>query len=520
MGVIARLACSFGLLLLAAGSAAQAEVMHMPFDCRSDGGRVHLQPSSERTYPIIGRHEREIFTACSPTEPDTCRNWFVHRFEFDCDGTRVAWIDAAAAGARFTDWNAWVEGGRFRMRMNRLWGVARARPLAQQRRWMRRRFRDREDAFAEDPGGYGPQVVTVRPGFAPAAGIPLTFSGEAPQVAEAPAPWEAGAPAVAGDTAKPAPAPIPELPERAPSQAERLAAASAPPVVAPAPRPVTKVVAAQEAPAMAAPGQKAVTTTKTGDGATGASKTVVSKTPGFTIINGPHATGSEPPATAPPPPEESGGGASPIETAAVMEPAPPAEATTPPSGVPSSGPEPAVTEPVETGAVPSEVPPQPPSGLPAVSPEVFAAAAATTMALAGLAVLGLWRGRRRPYDAQPVRRDIGDISLDGDLDAPRLAVSSDAAGAGAPAPASFDSKPGDAVDADVLAMPKTYAEALDVLGASADASTSAIKKIVDGLRQSWHPDLARSESDRNRREARLRQINVAWDLVSQKHRAA
>jgi hypothetical protein len=69
-------------------------------------------------------------------------------------------------------------------------------------------------------------------------------------------------------------------------------------------------------------------------------------------------------------------------------------------------------------------------------------------------------------------------------------------------------------------VPATYAEALSVLGASADASITAIKKIVDGLRQSWHPDLARSEADRIHRERRLRQVNVAWDLVSQRRTAA
>jgi DnaJ-class molecular chaperone len=69
-------------------------------------------------------------------------------------------------------------------------------------------------------------------------------------------------------------------------------------------------------------------------------------------------------------------------------------------------------------------------------------------------------------------------------------------------------------------MPATYAEALQVLGVSPDASLAAIKKIVDGLRLSWHPDLARSEVDRHLRQRRLQQINVAWDLISQRRTAA
>ena len=94
----------------------------------------------------------------------------------------------------------------------------------------------------------------------------------------------------------------------------------------------------------------------------------------------------------------------------------------------------------------------------------------------------------------------------------------------APSPASSEASAmpepdGDAGAAD-LAVPTTYDEALEVLGASPEASTSAIKKIVDGLRQSWHPDHARSEADRLHREARMCQINVAWDLVSQQRSAA
>ena len=58
-----------------------------------------------------------------------------------------------------------------------------------------------------------------------------------------------------------------------------------------------------------------------------------------------------------------------------------------------------------------------------------------------------------------------------------------------------------------------------MLGASPDAGEAAIKKIVEGLRQSWHPDLATSEADRQLREQRTTQINVAWEILSGKRRA-
>jgi hypothetical protein len=64
-------------------------------------------------------------------------------------------------------------------------------------------------------------------------------------------------------------------------------------------------------------------------------------------------------------------------------------------------------------------------------------------------------------------------------------------------------------------MPETRAEAMQVLGigVAPTANEAAIKKIVDGLRQSWHPDLARDETDRVLRELRSKQINAAWELL-------
>ena len=51
------------------------------------------------------------------------------------------------------------------------------------------------------------------------------------------------------------------------------------------------------------------------------------------------------------------------------------------------------------------------------------------------------------------------------------------------------------------------------IGVAPTASDAALKKIVDGLRQSWHPDLATDETDRAVRELRSKQINAAWDLL-------
>jgi curved DNA-binding protein CbpA len=52
------------------------------------------------------------------------------------------------------------------------------------------------------------------------------------------------------------------------------------------------------------------------------------------------------------------------------------------------------------------------------------------------------------------------------------------------------------------------------MGVTPDATQVAIKRIVDGLRLSWHPDHAKDEADRQTRELRLKQINAAWDILN------
>ncbi|HVX37880.1 MAG TPA: J domain-containing protein [Hyphomicrobium sp.] len=69
-------------------------------------------------------------------------------------------------------------------------------------------------------------------------------------------------------------------------------------------------------------------------------------------------------------------------------------------------------------------------------------------------------------------------------------------------------------------VPSTIFEAYRVLGLNPEAPPAAVKKVVDALRMSWHPDHARSEADRRHREERIKQINAAWDLLKTLQAAA
>ncbi len=69
-------------------------------------------------------------------------------------------------------------------------------------------------------------------------------------------------------------------------------------------------------------------------------------------------------------------------------------------------------------------------------------------------------------------------------------------------------------------LPRDKQEAFEVLGANPEASEKILKRLVDALRATWHPDLAANDDDRELRDRRIKQINVAWDLITEKRSEA
>lgn len=70
-----------------------------------------------------------------------------------------------------------------------------------------------------------------------------------------------------------------------------------------------------------------------------------------------------------------------------------------------------------------------------------------------------------------------------------------------------------------IVVPKSRAEAFEVLGLNPDSSEANLKRIVDALRMGWHPDHAKDDADKALREERTKQINIAWDLIVGKRAA-
>jgi hypothetical protein len=136
------------------------------------------------------------------------------------------------------------------------------------------------------------------------------------------------------------------------------------------------------------------------------------------------------------------------------------------------------------------------------------------LALVLLAAFAIARRRDR-FVGAPQVRDIGSVSLGGSAGpaAPRLPVPRQAMAQPRPAPA--PPPPPASGNAWMNRIPQTRAEAMQILGmgVSPDTTEVAVKRLVDGLRMSWHPDLAKDETDRQMREFRVKQINAAWDLI-------
>ena len=134
------------------------------------------------------------------------------------------------------------------------------------------------------------------------------------------------------------------------------------------------------------------------------------------------------------------------------------------------------------------------------SPTTAAVAIGSLIIMLVLAAFAFVRQREQARLSVP-SRDLAALSLDGSLHAAPVRATRPWSGWGD-------------------AMPSTREEALRVLGVTADASETAIKKIVDGLRLSWHSDYAIDADDLEVRELRTKQVNAAWDIIRGKRAAA
>jgi hypothetical protein len=474
----------------------------MPYSCKVVGGRPMLVPSEDQGHQVFGKREQQEFRACSPADPRHCRRWNVHRFDLDCGGVRVPWVEVAAAAGAGREGRAFVDNGRFELEMPARWGLPPDSPCA--------RGGDAESAglrrfCAERLAGMERVTVAMPKGFAPMLGIDGIFVKDAAQpgaVAEATPARRETVPEPTANPRRAAPSPQPGAEavktappkEPAPAQIPPQTIEASKPQAAPPPRPApTELSAAGQATAGAAP--------------------VIPQ-----IING--ANGPVPP---------HGGVA---ETGALPD---------PPSSLPSPSPQGETAASAtaasasevagHTASVPDRVALAERDGVSSLLPAVLAggplaehavALTAGTLALLTLLTLAVVFRRGRASAVPVLSRDIASISLGRDGAGETRHA---AAGALAIVPEPLTGRevapprepPGLPVPGGE-ALPRTRQEALEVLGMGIgpEVNEAAIKKIIDGLRLSWHPDHARDADDRVQREQRLKQINAAWDIIADK----
>jgi hypothetical protein len=460
-------------LSLCATAPCAEELLVMPFRCSILAGRPVLTPSEDEGYRILGQREQRTFTACSPVNPATCKQWMVHRFDLECGGVRVPWTSVAVAADGPRNARAWVEDGRVRVRVGPWWNMAPGDPCARaslyEDRWQAQQF---ARYCAERRGAMPPAIVDMPAGFAPmlATGGIFVTAG-APRGGVAPPAAVAGLPPAAAARATPPREATREVAKRPAAPSDQTARVP-PPAQAAAPPPPASAPASAPAPAPA-------------------SAPASTGTPEHpTIINRPNQPQEDPPSVKEPPPNAEG--AAKFSTSALKEAA------------------------VHIPQVPAR---DRADANRSIEVSIINMVGSPAALLAGLAMVALFtagtfvwlRNHERASRVGAVAREFASVSLAAQTALTPSAQVQPAVRSGS-APVPYGPKP----SFDPTSIPRNRPEALTILGmgVTPDATQAAIKRIVDGLRLSWHPDHAKDDGDRQVRELRLKQINAAWEILN------
>jgi hypothetical protein len=468
--LICRPILTFALTLLSlagtlTASATAGEQIVLPFDCNVVGGRVQVRPSGDQAYRIYGARRQEQYRACSEQSPDRCRTFLVQSFKMACGRDRAEWPEVYAAIAKVTDGRAFFNNdGALYYRMG---------PSVPRDSY----------PFPEPRRATG--IVEMPAGFAPMAGVDAIFTPLDPRVAEledAPDPDARAYRDTEMASRRDGGAFAPAL---APKAAEKPKVVEAP-KIAEAPRPVEPLksqVVLEPKPLEPNPLETAST----------------EKTPAASSATEVPRAPQAAPAT---------DSASPVAPTILNNPAAKEVETASQTKTVVAAAEIPTGPPLTTAAIPNvggrdegwsatggtrlSVPPL---------------AVAILIAAATLAILLVILKKQAavPASAGPLRVPI-EPTLPG-FDPPRSSTGQALTIRTAPEPPSLST------GTPSTDLPVTRADALALLGLDTDASEAVIRKLVEALRQSWHPDLAKSEADRAAREVRIKAINVAAGIL-------
>ncbi|MGE0765857.1 MAG: hypothetical protein AB7L90_05295 [Hyphomicrobiaceae bacterium] len=489
----------------------------MALSCEVVGGQPQVEKAEKQTYAIVGKREQQTLRVCSGPSGASCRDLEIHKFAFDCAGKPVNWVDAAAAGVRGQPWRATLIDARMTLHY-----------------------------WPDGPSVDRRLPLTLPSGFAPPPAGGLDFSSPAPMHVEQTSPLEAPAPSL-GEIAEPsqANAGAPKVTslrfERPPAHETHDAEPVGPRpahLVALRDRPVLSDAAEVATPRMA-PVDLGWTATAIIDSAgrrdswwrhlvpsvlpdelltaIGIAALLLSATAVAARQHGAHrVSGSRaatiepahadlqmelpdhstrvevPPPTHPRPARSvaADDGDDPVAelASALLDPGPPAQ----PAADWSSLVEMRATADALLELVRQIVADHVPEG------------AVRDVLVADLSVIAARLQGQELADALAAgRKDLAEaIYSQAILDLERARTLS-----------RIEHERALQIVDEQIRSPATVDEAYAFLGVNPRAGAPVVKKVVDALRQNWHPDLAGDETDRRAREERMKQINAAWDLI-------
>ena len=456
----------------------------MPFDCGLKSGRVTVSPAAQKHYPIVGERERQSITTCHG--PAGCRTLTVHRFVISCGGAGVAWMRVAAAIKSAGDRPAWIEGGHLNLVVPVRGSRSVLRPCNDRPAFALGDMPVQRVAFASGcaarPQGGEFERIVLPPGFAPVGelgarlvpsfgGGPAKSSNKESTASLRSVAATAGETLVAKVDSDSIVEPIPGLEPYEPALEPTIAADDW----------VTVVRA--EPPLAAAPQEAAARTPV--PWAWMLLGMALATTAGLARMRFAQSSLQ-------------------LATAGALQPTRRSEPW------------------------------------PALRWSLRRSAPIRKFTNAGTAVTALLEQTDEIVEELRGAGPLREV-LQSELALVRQRLASVDAAAGENADASAKNAPqfralvrelerirriANSAAASLSRtrpagkLPATVCEAYHVLGVNPDVSEDVVKKIVDALRMSWHPDHARDTSDRAERENRIRQINVAWELITAKRAAA
>jgi hypothetical protein len=437
---------------------AEGEHVLLPYQCTPERGRVVLTASPERAYRLIGPRASHAFTACMPSNPNRCRTWQIHKFDFLCGTQRVPWLSVSAAILERSPQRGRVENGRLMLQLGPQW-----------------QRRDAVPTGFRHPFGAADRLLSFPVGFAPSLGSGVRFSGSSipqPTVVDA----------------KPDPRPEARTEARTETPRAEAKTAKAEPRLPP---PSDKSFA----------DKTSVSAIKDGWGAT-VTPAVVSApleaSSSSLVWRGLAGVGIVLLAW--------GGLVAARRRAAI----PPAADV--PAGATVSSERTSQAQSGDDAALCAE--------LVARAVNLHKAARDGVAALPNENLRNILTGDLATLQRRLLSAELTTAIADEDWTLVRPTVSKalvDLERIARIIAGVLSSQPAPKAEvtpvATAGAIPATRDEAFVVLGVNPEASRTVVKKVVDGLRQSWHPDHARDTADRARREERIKQINSAWDLI-------